>query len=91
MASVDVSFRPTFPFIPGQTHLSLSSSPLSLYLNFISPLFADGVGAEIAHELTKRIMIMDGAMGTMLQRRKLEEEDFRGVCMLAISLMSQLY
>ena len=38
----------------------------------------DGVGVEIAEELSKRIMILDGAMGTMLQRRKLEEEDFRG-------------
>jgi len=39
----------------------------------------DGVGAEIAAELAHRIMVMDGAMGTMLQMRKLEEEDFRGV------------
>ena len=38
----------------------------------------DGVGEEIAAELAHRIMIMDGAMGTMLQMRKLEEEDFRG-------------
>jgi len=28
--------------------------------------------------LQKRILILDGAMGTMLQRHKLEEEDFRG-------------
>ena len=28
--------------------------------------------------LKERILIMDGAMGTMIQRRKLEEEDFRG-------------
>jgi len=27
--------------------------------------------------LTKRILILDGAMGTMIQRHKLEEEDFR--------------
>ncbi len=39
---------------------------------------ADGVGQEIAEELSKRIMILDGAMGTMLQRRRLEEVDFRG-------------
>ncbi len=38
----------------------------------------DGVGMEIAEELKKRIMILDGAMGTMIQRRKLEEEHFRG-------------
>lgn len=40
---------------------------------------ADGIGQEIAAELSKRIMILDGAMGTMLQRRRLEEEHFRGV------------
>ncbi|MGK9477683.1 methionine synthase [Melioribacter sp. OK-6-Me] len=28
--------------------------------------------------LTQRIMILDGAMGTMIQRHKLSEEDFRG-------------
>lgn len=28
--------------------------------------------------LTKRIMVLDGAMGTMIQRYKLEEKDFRG-------------
>ena len=28
--------------------------------------------------LGKRILILDGAMGTMIQRRKLEESDFRG-------------
>ncbi len=29
-------------------------------------------------ELKKRILIIDGAMGTMIQRRELSEEDFRG-------------
>jgi 5-methyltetrahydrofolate--homocysteine methyltransferase len=28
--------------------------------------------------LKKRIMILDGAMGTMIQRYRLEEEDYRG-------------
>ena len=28
-------------------------------------------------ELQKRILIIDGAMGTMIQRHQLEEEDFR--------------
>lgn len=28
--------------------------------------------------LSQRIMVLDGAMGTMIQRHKLEEEDFRG-------------
>ena len=33
--------------------------------------------ADIRSELTKRILILDGAMGTMIQRYTLEEEDFR--------------
>lgn len=28
--------------------------------------------------LKQRIMVLDGAMGTMIQQHKLEEEDFRG-------------
>jgi len=33
---------------------------------------------NIRQELNKRILIIDGAMGTMIQRHKLEEEDYRG-------------
>jgi 5-methyltetrahydrofolate--homocysteine methyltransferase len=33
---------------------------------------------DIRNELKKRILIIDGAMGTMIQRHKLEEEDYRG-------------
>ncbi|MBC7744790.1 MAG: methionine synthase [Flavobacterium sp.] len=32
----------------------------------------------IREELKKRILVIDGAMGTMIQRYKLQEEDFRG-------------
>ena len=28
--------------------------------------------------LKERILVLDGAMGTMIQRHKLEEEDYRG-------------
>lgn len=34
--------------------------------------------ANIREALTKKILIIDGAMGTMIQRRKLSEADFRG-------------
>jgi 5-methyltetrahydrofolate--homocysteine methyltransferase len=34
--------------------------------------------ANIQNELKKRILIIDGAMGTMIQRYKLEEADYRG-------------
>ncbi len=33
---------------------------------------------NIKKELSKRILVLDGAMGTMIQRYKLEEEDYRG-------------
>ncbi|MDX1335961.1 MAG: homocysteine S-methyltransferase family protein, partial [Gammaproteobacteria bacterium] len=38
---------------------------------------ADSV-ARLLADLEKRILILDGAMGTMIQRHKLEEEDYRG-------------
>ncbi|HEY5326125.1 MAG TPA: homocysteine S-methyltransferase family protein, partial [Mucilaginibacter sp.] len=33
---------------------------------------------DIRKELEKRILVIDGAMGTMIQRYELSEEDFRG-------------
>src|SRR5690606_4990052 len=33
---------------------------------------------DIRKELEKRILIIDGAMGTMIQRYKLQEADYRG-------------
>ncbi len=33
---------------------------------------------QIQEELKKRILVLDGAMGTMLQRQNFSEEDFRG-------------
>ena len=33
---------------------------------------------DIKKEITKRILVIDGAMGTMIQRYELTEEDFRG-------------
>jgi hypothetical protein len=33
---------------------------------------------DIKQVLSERILIIDGAMGTMIQRHKLEEEDYRG-------------
>ncbi|BDF93422.1 MULTISPECIES: homocysteine S-methyltransferase family protein [Pseudoalteromonas] len=34
--------------------------------------------AELAEALKQRILILDGAMGTMIQEHKLEEQDYRG-------------
>ena len=36
------------------------------------------VKAQLEAQLKDRILILDGAMGTMVQRHKFEEEDFRG-------------
>ena len=33
---------------------------------------------DIVETLRKRIVLLDGAMGTMIQRYKLKEEDYRG-------------
>src|SRR6218665_1244059 len=35
-------------------------------------------GEAIRKELEKRILVIDGAMGTMIQQYKLEEKDYRG-------------
>ena len=34
--------------------------------------------AELLALATRRILILDGAMGTMIQRHRLEEADYRG-------------
>jgi len=39
---------------------------------------ANTVAETLKAILAERIMILDGAMGTMIQRHTLEEEDFRG-------------
>jgi 5-methyltetrahydrofolate--homocysteine methyltransferase len=33
---------------------------------------------ELSAQLGRRVLIIDGAMGTMIQRHELQEEDFRG-------------
>ena len=39
---------------------------------------------RLLRALHQRILILDGAMGTMLQRHGLDEAGYRGVCTLAI-------
>ncbi|KAM9716776.1 methionine synthase isoform 2-T2 [Menidia menidia] len=50
-----------------------TSHPYSLETGCSSPL-----EAELRALLQKRILILDGGMGTMIQQYSLEEEDFRG-------------
>ena len=33
---------------------------------------------DIRQELKERVLVLDGAMGTMIQRYHLQEEDYRG-------------
>ncbi|MER1967541.1 methionine synthase [Castellaniella sp. GW247-6E4] len=42
------------------------------------PIDAYTRGAEFVRLLTQRIVVLDGAMGTMIQQHKLSEADFRG-------------
>lgn len=44
------------------------------YLNYVIDIFA-----ELDATLKQRIMILDGAMGTMIQQYKLKEEDYKGI------------
>ncbi len=39
----------------------------------------DSLFSKLDAILSERIMIFDGGMGTMLQRYRLKEEDFRGI------------
>ena len=42
------------------------------------PSLAYTRGAQLPELLKQRIVIIDGAMGTMIQRYKLQEADYRG-------------
>jgi hypothetical protein len=42
------------------------------------PIPPEKLHAWLDAEFKKRIMVLDGGMGTMIQGYKLEEEDFRG-------------
>jgi len=46
-------------------------------VNTLPPRGGDG-GGLIRAELEKRVLVIDGAMGTMIQQYKLEEKDYRG-------------
>jgi len=49
----------------------------SLSTNMLIEIFLFYDMADIREILKERILVLDGAMGTMIQRHKLEEEDFR--------------
>ena len=47
-------------------------------MTYIEDLDYDAAGKRLAEALTREIVVLDGAMGTMIQQANLTEEDFRG-------------
>ena len=48
-----------------------------IYFIFVCIVLIAELGFQLEAELQKRIMVIDGAMGTMIQKRELVEEDYR--------------
>ncbi len=46
--------------------------------NFKQPIYTEPGGRQFADLLKEKVLMLDGAMGTMIQKHTLEEEDFRG-------------
>jgi 5-methyltetrahydrofolate--homocysteine methyltransferase len=61
-----------------QGAVSLRPGGLVSYPSLPYPVSAYTHGAAFARLLSERILILDGAMGTMIQQYKLTEEQFRG-------------
>ena len=45
---------------------------------FREPMTVNSRSAQLAALLAERILVLDGAMGTMIQRERLDEAQFRG-------------
>ena len=52
--------------------------PVPAYRAWRDPLAKSEAFGQLEALMKERIIFIDGAMGTMIQRYKLEEEDFRG-------------
>ena len=52
--------------------------PVPAYRAWQDPLTKSEAFGQLEALMKERIIFIDGAMGTMIQRYKLEEEDFRG-------------
>lgn len=59
---------------PGHDVCTTQQSAISFSLPWLHPERAEKLNAA----LRERILIIDGAMGTMIQRRDLQEPDYRG-------------
>ena len=60
-------------------NLGLYGMLANMELCFNVHFYCAGIGLQICNELERRIMVIDGAMGTMIQRYKFQEEDYRGI------------
>lgn len=54
-------------------------------------IFPKDVEAYLKSELPNRIMFLDGAMGTMIQKLRLEEMDFRGRLLISLIYLGYKY
>jgi 5-methyltetrahydrofolate--homocysteine methyltransferase len=52
--------------------------PVPQYKAWSDPLAKSEAFEQLEALMQERIIFIDGAMGTMIQRYKLQEEDFRG-------------
>ena len=72
-------------FLPGKTedspsHPSIpaSTAPVPKYAKWVDPVKPTKAFDQINKIMKERIMVIDGAMGTAVQKYRLTEEDFRG-------------
>jgi len=58
-------------------HLQIGKISMKILIKICFFFFFNQLENELLLSLSNRILIIDGAMGTMIQRYKLSEEDFR--------------
>jgi len=58
--------------------VSIISAPACKYFSWIAEINSHNQTELLKKSLAERILILDGAMGTMIQKYKLTEADFRG-------------
>ena len=66
------------PAKPQQTDMDLTGHPAAKPVGDMPQQPAADRTEELNNLLADKILVMDGAMGTMIQKHKFEEEDFRG-------------
>jgi 5-methyltetrahydrofolate--homocysteine methyltransferase len=64
--------------LSGQEKISKPTTTGAFWIAAVMTIILKGGPMKIEDILKQRIMVLDGAMGTMIQRHNLEEKDFRG-------------